>query len=268
MQPRILPVLSALLVFNLATPTYAHFGMIIPSANRVHQQQPTVHLDLSFSHPFTGQGMDLLRPAAFYASKDGKREELSARLTATKIMGHQGWGLDYTPARPGVYWFIMEPQPYWEAAENRSIIHYTKTALSAFDGDEGWAAPLGLKTEIVPLLRPFGNYAGNSFVGQVLLDGKPVPGSMVEVEYYDQAKKQTGQKALRAPSAAHVSQVIRADGQGIFSFTCPAAGWWGFAALNAAAFTLKDPQGQEQEVELGAVLWLYLDPFPQPGSLP
>jgi cobalt/nickel transport protein len=59
-----------------------------------------------------------------------------------------------------------------------------------------------------------------------------------------------------------VSQVILADGQGIFSFSCPAAGWWGFAALNDGNFTIKDPAGQEKGVELGAVLWLYLDPFP------
>lgn len=266
MKPGITAALCALLLSILASPGLAHFGMVIPSANRVSQQQPTVHLDLSFSHPFAGIGMDMERPAAFYTMKEGQREELTAKLTATMVMEHRGWELDYTPQRPGAYWFIMEPQPYWEAAEDLFIIHYTKTAISAFDGDEGWAEPLGLKTEIVPLLRPFGNYGGNTFVGQVLLDGKPVPGSVVEVEYYDQAKERAGQKTLQAPSDAHVSQVILADGQGIFSFTCPAAGWWGFAALNEADFTIKDPQGHEKGVELGALLWLYLDPFPRPGA--
>jgi cobalt/nickel transport protein len=60
-----------------------------------------------------------------------------------------------------------------------------------------------------------------------------------------------------------VTQVVRADDQGIFTFSCPSAGWWGFAALNEGDFTLKDPQGKEKAVELGAVLWLHLDPFPQ-----
>lgn len=265
MKHTLLAALCALPLFTLPTPLLAHFGMIIPSANKVSQQQSNVHLNLSFSHPFAGIGMDMEKPASFYTIKEGKREELTARLSPTTVMGHRGWGLDYSPKRPGVYWFIMEPQPYWEASEDLSIIHYTKTAVSAFDGDEGWAEPLGLKTEIVPLLRPFGNYGGNTFVGQVLLDGKPVPGSVVEVEYYDQNKDKAGQKALQAPSDAHVSQVVLADGQGIFSFSCPAAGWWGFAALNEGKFTIKDPQGKEKGVELGAVLWLYLDPFPQAG---
>lgn len=56
----------------------------------------------------------------------------------------------------------MEPKPYFEPAEDCYIIHYTKTVVSAF-GLEGWDRELGLKTEIVPLTRPFGLYAGNVF---------------------------------------------------------------------------------------------------------
>jgi cobalt/nickel transport protein len=41
------------------------------------------------------------------------------------------------------------------------------------------------------------------------------------------------------------------------------AGWWGFAALSQADYTLKDPQGNEKGVELGAVLWTYLDKLPE-----
>ncbi|MFH2124245.1 MAG: DUF4198 domain-containing protein [Pseudomonadota bacterium] len=263
MNQKLLTPLCALAFSLLAPSGHAHFGMVIPSTNNVNQQHPAVHLNLSFSHPFAGLGMDMDRPAAFYSSKEGRKEELTAKLSATKVMGHQGWTLDYTPQRPGVFWFVMEPQPYWEPSEDLSIIHYTKTAISAFDGDEGWAEPLGLKTEIVPLLRPFGNYAGNTFVGQVLLDGKPVPGSMVEVEFYNQNTDKSGQKVLQAPSDAHVTQVILADDRGVFSFSCPIAGWWGFAALNDGNFTIKDPQGREKGVELGAVLWLYFDSFPQ-----
>src|SRR5665647_142270 len=102
-RPGILATLFALSLSALATPAHAHFGMVIPSANRVNQQQPTVHLNLSFSHPFAGLGMDMERPATFYASKEGHKEELTARLSATTVMGHQGWGLDYSPKRPGVY---------------------------------------------------------------------------------------------------------------------------------------------------------------------
>ena len=42
--------------------------------------------------------------------------------------------------------------------------------------------------EIIPLTRPFANYSGNIFQGRVLLDGKPVPGAEVEVEYYNRGE--------------------------------------------------------------------------------
>lgn len=35
----------------------------------------------------------------------------------------------------------------------------------------------------------------------------------------------------------------------------PAAGWWGFAALNTADYTLAR-EGTDKPVELGAVLWV------------
>ena len=110
-------------------------------------------------------------------------------------------------------------------------------------------APLGLKTEIVPLTRPFGNYAGNVFQGQVLVDGKPAPGCMVEVETYNQDGR------IKPVDDYYVTQVVKADPQGIFTFVVPAAGWWGFAALNTAADTM-DYQGKAKDVELGAVLWV------------
>jgi len=53
--------------------------------------------------------------------------------------------------------------------------------------------------------------------------------------------------------------VVRADANGVFAFTCPRAGWWGFAALNEADYTLKNPKGEDKGVELGAVLWVYMD---------
>jgi cobalt/nickel transport protein len=149
----------------------------------------------------------------------------------------------------------MEPHPYWEPAEDISIIHYTKTVIAAFGEDQGWDKPVGIETEIVPLTRPFGNYAGDSFRGQVLLKGKPVPDAEVEVELYNKDGK------FVAPSDYHVTQVVKADENGVFSFTCPQPGWWGFAALNEADFKIKDPDGNDKNVEIGAVLWIHLDEY-------
>jgi len=254
------PIITSLLSFSLllcnAQVSTAHFGMVIPEHPVVSASERTVELKLSFSHPFEGQGMDLTKPAHFYVIKDGVKTDLSGSLQENKIMEHQGWKADYKVERPGVYHFVMEPVPYWEATEDLSIIHYTKLIVPAFGSEDGWDLPLGLPTEIVPLLRPFGNYAENSFVGRVLVHGKAMRGAEVEVEYYNQGMR------LKAASDYHITQVVKADENGIFTFSCPQAGWWGFAALSEADYTLKNPQGIEKGVELGAVLWIYMDSYP------
>lgn len=237
----------------------AHFGMVIPEQHIIDQKQKDTVLVLSFSHPFENVGMDLVQPEKFTVTANGQTTDLLATLKPVSFMDHKAWQSSYSFTRPGVYQFVMEPAPYWEPAEDLSIIHYTKTIIPAFGDDEGWDEPVGLPTEIVPLLRPFGNYVGNSFSGQVLLQGKPVAGAEVEVEFYNEGNR------LQPKSDYHVTQVIKADDNGIFTFSCPLAGWWGFAALNEADYTIKDPDGQEKGVELGAVLWIYLDELPVAG---
>jgi cobalt/nickel transport protein len=239
------------------TEAKAHFGMVIPSSPIVTQEKRTIELSLSFSHPFEGVGMDLVQPARFYSVANDKEIDLDGCLEATSIMGRAGYRCNYTPARPGVYQFVMEPQPYWEPLEDSYIIHYTKTLVGVFGSDEGWQHLLGLPVEIKPLLRPFGNYQGNSFSGQVLFDGKPAPYATVEVEFYDQAGR------YRPPTDYHTTQVITTDPNGVFTFTCPLSGWWGFSSLTEADYQLKDSQGNDKPVELGGVLWIRMDDYQQ-----
>jgi len=233
-----------------AGPAAAHFGMAIPSASVVEDKKDaTIDLTLSFSHPMEMAGMTMVRPKAVSVLLDGKAEDIAASLKPLKVMDNDAWKLEYAIKKPGVYQFVMEPQPYWEPAEDCFIIHYTKTYVAAFGEEEGWDEPAGLKTEIVPLTRPFGNYAGNVFQGQVLLDGKPVPGAEVEVEYYNK------DNAYAAPNEYIVTQVVKADANGVFTWGVPFAGWWGFAALNASDEKM-NRDGQPKDVELGAVLWM------------
>jgi cobalt/nickel transport protein len=228
----------------------AHFGMIIPSDSMVMQgDSKTVELALSFSHPFEGQGMEMAKPKKFALHANGKNQDLLAGLKEARVMGHKGWSAQYKIKRPGVYMFFMEPQPYWEAAEDTYIVHYTKTVVTAFGDDEGWDEEIGLKTEIIPLAKPFGLYAGNVFQGIVKLNGKPVPFAEVEVEYFNKGTK------IKAPTAYMITQTIKADQNGVFTYAAPVAGWWGFAALNPADYKLNH-NGEPKDVELGAVIWV------------
>ena len=239
-------IVLALACVLWATTASAHFGMLIPSTDETTQQQRKVDLTLSFSHPFEMQGMELDKPAEFFVMIDGEdRIDLKPTLTETKVMGHTAWKTSFAPKQPGLYAFVFDPVPYKEDAENNYIRHITKVVVDGFGEGEEWNKPIGLETEIVPLTRPFGNYAGNVFQGVVMYKGKPAPYTRVEVEFYNKDGNRT------APNDRMVTQEVLADANGTFTFACPWKGWWGFAGLTTA-----DKPYKGRELELGAVIWV------------
>ena len=240
----------ALLLWSMQGFVSAHFGMVIPSDSMVTQgEKRVVRVLASFSHPMEMMGMDLVKPVRFGVLTRGKEIDLRDGLEETTLMGRKAWQLDYKIESPGVYQFFMEPSPYWEPSEEAYIVHYTKTIISAFGAENGWDEPTGMKTEIIPLTRPFGLYAGNVFQGIVIVNGRPVPYAKIEVEYYNRDRK------AEAPNEYFVTQVIKADSNGVFTYGVPKAGWWGFAALNQSDHKIRY-QGVEKSAELGAVIWV------------
>jgi cobalt/nickel transport protein len=253
-------MLSCLIVLPLVAlspSAWAHFGMVIPSDTMVMAEDArTVNLTLSFSHPFERVGMPLVKPKQVQVYAGAQPQNLLPDLKPASVFDHPAWTLDFAIKRPGVYKFVMEPQPYWEPAEDCYIIHYTQAVVTAFGDDEGWDGELGLPTEIVPLTKPYGLYAGNLFQGVVKLKGKPVPFAEVEVEYYNE----NGADIVAAPTDYMVTQTLKADGNGVFSYAVPGPGWWGFAALNTADDTIAH-EGVDKAVELGAVMWVRFHPW-------
>jgi len=234
---------------------WAHFGMIIPSDSMVMQgDSRTIDLNISFSHPFEMIGMDLDKPKSVTVVENGKAMDVLSMIKDAPIMNHRAWIISYPIKRPGIYIFLLEPRPYWEPAEDCFIIHYTKTVVAAYGVDVGWDEKAGTPTEIVPLSKPYGLYVGNLFQGVVELDGKPVPYAEVEVEYYNQTKKAV------APTDYMITQTIKADSNGVFTYAVPRDGWWGFAALNTANYKL-EKDGIQKDVELGAVIWVESHPW-------
>lgn len=248
-------ITALLTTVAFASPVFAHYGMIIPSDSMISQDDGrSVALTMSFSHPFEEAGMVLERPVSFAVIHEGDTTDLLGVLEDASVMGEPGFTLDYPLERPGTYIFTMEPQPYWEPAEDAFIIHYTKTYVTAYGDDEGWDSELGLKTEIVPLSKPFGLWEHNVFQGIVKMDGEPVPYAEVEVEFFNEGA------GAAVPDELMITQTVKADGNGVFTYAPPASGWWGFAALNTADYTL--PQdGEDKAVELGAVIWVHFEPW-------
>jgi cobalt/nickel transport protein len=200
----------------------------------------------------------MAKPKAFGVLHNGEKTDLLASLQERKIKGREqkeavvSWQSIYKIKQPGDYTFFVEPEPYWEAAEDSYIIHYTKVCVQAFGMEKGWDEPVGLKTEIIPLSRPYGLWRGNVFTGKVLSHGQPLAAAKVEVEYLN---NQTDGVVI-APTDAYVTQVVKTDGQGIFTYAMPRAGWWGFAALSADDKKIKR-DGVDKAVEIGAVYWVH-----------
>jgi cobalt/nickel transport protein len=243
----ILTTMIIMLSFSLS---WAHFGVIIPSDDIVSKEdKKDITLQIKFMHPFEGHYMNMEIPKAFGVMVDGKKQDLLQTLKKNVVKGFTTWEASYKIKKPGDYVFFVEPAPYWEPAEESFIIHYTKVIVNALGLEKGWDSEVGLKTEIVPLTKPYGLWAGNVFQGIVKVDGKPVPYAEVEVEYYNEGGK------VKAPDEPYITQVVKSDANGVFTYAMPKAGWWGFAALNTADFKLKH-EGKEYPVEIGAVLWV------------
>ncbi|MEL6570065.1 MAG: DUF4198 domain-containing protein [Pseudomonadota bacterium] len=245
---------TSVATFLAAAPAMAHYGMIIPSDSMISQEDGrTVSFTVGFAHPFEQNGLFLDTPVSFNVAHEGTTTDLSGALQAETIMEEAGYTFDYALERPGTYVFAMEPQPYWEPAEEVFIIHYTKTYVTAYGDDEGWDTELDLKTEIVPLSKPFGLWEHNVFQGIVKLDGDVVPYAEVEVEFFNTA-------GATVPDDLMITQTVKADANGVFTYAPPSHGWWGFAALNTAEYTLtEESSGEEKAVELGAVIWVHFE---------
>jgi cobalt/nickel transport protein len=229
-------------------PARAHFQEIIPSTDTYDAGALT--LDLIFTHPMDrGPTMDMKKPVRFGVLAGEGQTDLTGSLTEAPHDGKSAWRATFTPAEPGAYTFFVEPQPYWEPAEDKSIIHYAKVVVDAFDWGSDWDRLVGLPVEIEPLTRPYGLWTGNLFSGIVRAKGEPVPYAEVEVEWVNDG-------SVTPPGAAFVTQIVKADERGVFHYAIPRAGWWGFAALVEADYRLPDPSGADKPVELGGLMWV------------
>ena len=252
-----LMVFALCLLFFVPLPAWAHFGAVIPSNTMLDQSHRQIKILFAFTHPFEQHSMTLEKPqkAAVMNMETLQEDVITSKLEPTKHLGHKAWQIEYRVRRPSVYCIYMIPKPYWEPAEDTYIKHITKTYIAAYGAEEGWEKPVGLATEIVPITRPFGLYAGNVFRGRVYLNGIPAPNRRVEIEYFNKGGK------LKAATEYMVTQVVHTDDQGIFCYSPPAPGWWGFAALSDADYTINH-DGKPKGVEIGAVIWVKFLPWP------
>ena len=255
MPPRAVASGLAFACMTAAAPALAHFQEIIPSAD-VLPEGGSVTVDMVFTHPFEGGPvMDMKRPVAVGVLSGGKRTDLTPSITEKPVGEAAAWTLTTSIDEPGAAIFYVEPQPYYEPAENKLIVHYAKVLVDGYASGEGWDDLVGLPVEIRPLTRPTGLWTGNLFSGVVLKNGAPVPFAEIEVEFVNDG-------SVTAPNDAFVTQVLKTDAAGAFSYAMPRAGWWGFAALTEGDAPGRAPDGREVPVEEGALIWVKVTDMP------
>ena len=185
------------------------------------------------------------------ATLKSQREELLGELEEIRYLGKKAWAAHVSLENPGLYQLMTETRPRWD--EERRIFEqqFIKTILPVYGLERGWDHPAGIKFEILPLTRPFGLLAPALFTGRVILSGAALANTPVLATRLNADKR-------GVPTEWHTAQVVKTNAAGEFSVICPLPGWWAVTATTAGE-SLKGPDGQPAPLELGAVLWVYVD---------
>lgn len=286
----------------LAAPAYAGFGLILPDSPLVDDPEKTsLNLVICAIDPATGEGIPLERPQVFTALRSSgetvDRSEHLSVLEEINAFGARAWTTNIVLPHPGAYQFIMQTKTGWLPDQDKFVQHIVKVQVPAYGSSEGWDKPAGISFEITPLTRPFGQCSGMSFTGQVLFDGKPLPGAIVDAAYLDpvfkpnvtqpedpnappqddadntgkadKTDKTSPKKKDNAPVPQPVSafgdvQQVKTDALGGFTFVCPHPGWWAFST-STVGDPLQDPEGKQKPLEIKTIFWIYVSDCAKPA---
>lgn len=265
-------LIASVLLSNpwLVSQANAHFQLLFTEEMALQRGQATDMLML-FTHPVHGgPHMDMGKPRNFYVvsqrgdEAESVRTDLMEYLTPIAWQSAQGETAAWRAQMPrsvtrsiGDYIFVLEPEPYYEAEEDKYIQQFTRTMLNIAGVPGNWAEPMGLPAEIQPLNKPYANWVGGVFRGVVLANGEAVPHAEIEIEYLnhhiDRAKLSFNDvHRVELPQDSYGTMTIYADSAGEFTIGLPKAGWWGICALQVGATTEFDGKPLSQD----AVLWI------------
>lgn len=252
----------AIAAIAMTSQANAHFQLLYTPHVMLDKAQE-IPLKLMFGHPMeNGHAMDMGKPDAFDVYFKGKKKDLLPTLKPIMWKGAHNeahaFETSYKIKRNGDYIFALTPAPYYEGSEDIYIQQITKSYVNkAMPTD--WNEPLGLPTEIVPLNKPYQNFVGSTFTGQLLSGGKPAAGIECEIEYINptiDVEKNAFSKDASGP-VPNSAMVAVTDPNGLFTFGLPRAGSWGFACLGAGPVTEHEGKKLSQD----AVLWIDVKPF-------
>jgi len=221
-------------------------------------------LDLRFVEHASqnGPALPMGQPLQFGVVVNKKKTGLTELLKPKQVGGQPACTAKYTMREAGAHVFYLQPAPYWEPAEQVMVTHYTKVIVDSvaaklptesemgWENWEGWDTLVGFPVEIEPLVQCTSLWTGSAFTGIVRMDGKPTPHCRVEVEFLND------KAALKLPDNSFLTQILKTNSRGEFTFVPPRAGWWALTAIPETREIGRNPEGKKVKAELGGVLWI------------
>jgi cobalt/nickel transport protein len=262
MAPALRLALALALVGFIAPSARAHYNMLLPETASVRTGQEVVLL-YQWGHPFEHQLFDARKPRRVrVTAPGGKQTDLDKGLEKVTVPAAEGkkvtaYRLRFTPRQRGDYLFTLDTDPIWMKAEKEFFQDTVKVVLHVEDQD-GWDASAGQAFELLPLTRPYGLQAGMVFQAQVAHGGKPVPGTLVEIEHYHVFPPR------ELPADEQITRTAKTDPGGVVTCTLTEAGWWCLTAQRKGG--KKEHEGKAYDVRVRTTLWVFVDGKDKPRA--
>lgn len=227
-----------------------------------------VDILLSLMRPFLHEGVSVDMPQLFAvlrydsdsATAEGgagpERRDLLGDVEEIRYLDQKAWGANVALDQPGLYQFILEGRPWWDAERQTFLRQQAKVILPVHGVERGWNEAAGQSFEILPLVRPFGLCAPALFSGRVLLEGKPLQDAPVRMV-------RINADGASPAGSWHEDMAALSNATGEFSFVLAQPGWWCCVAMTPGA-PLKGPDGELKPVERAALFWLFVEDAPAP----
>ncbi len=247
----------------IAEMALGHVQLMVPNNNTMDNQKGAVReMDIRFVEhaSLNGPLLSMGEPKQYGVLVNGKKYDLKDSLKAIEEDGKIRYTSTFKIKEAGAHVMYLEPAPYWESDEQVMVTHYTKVIFNScgagietesqmgWENWEGWHQMVGFPVEIEPLLNCTALWTGSVFRGAVYLNNKPAAFSRVEVEYYNENLD------LKQPNKSYITQIIKTDTHGQFSFTLLKEGWWAFTAIPKSTEVTENPEGEEIGAEMGGTL--------------
>ncbi|HEV3263259.1 MAG TPA: DUF4198 domain-containing protein [Gemmataceae bacterium] len=242
--------LALTLVGVTVSPAAAHFNMLLPQTPSVKRGE-AVTVVYQWGHPFEHQLFNAPPPAKLLAlSPGGTSTDLLKALEKFRQQGVTGYRFRFSARERGDFVFVLNTPPIW-MEEDQEFLQDTVKVVLHVQAQKGWDQTAGQGFEMAPLTRPYGLQPGMVFQTQVLGDGKPSAGTLVEIEHYHP------EAPRELPPDEQMTHTAKTDRNGVVTCTLTEPGWWCLTAGRDGG--RRKRQGQAYPVRQRTTLWVFVD---------